>query len=274
VNYYPFHVGDYVSATRHLSWEEDAAYRRLLDTYYLTEKPLPPDVRSCCRLVLATTDPQRNAVEVVLLEFFELTDAGWINARADLEISVMRDKQGKQRDKANQRWQEARERANAVAHAAVMPRHDKSDAAASKMYADAMPPTPTPTPTPKKSKSVCAAQALLPDVEPATVADWLTVRRAKRSPLTATAVDQLRREAGRAGLSMQEVLILCCARNWVSFRADWDWQARGAINGHGPPHETAKQREARELFENLGRSRNDGNGNQRMAIDSTGKRLD
>ena len=27
MNYYPFHIGDYLSATRHLSWEEDAAYR-------------------------------------------------------------------------------------------------------------------------------------------------------------------------------------------------------------------------------------------------------
>ena len=40
MNYYPFHIGDYLSATRHLSWEEDAAYRRLLDTYYTTEKPV------------------------------------------------------------------------------------------------------------------------------------------------------------------------------------------------------------------------------------------
>ena len=25
MNYYPFHIGDYVSATRHLTWDEDAA---------------------------------------------------------------------------------------------------------------------------------------------------------------------------------------------------------------------------------------------------------
>ena len=41
MNYYPFHIGDYLSATRHLSWEEDCAYRRLLDVYYTSEKPLP-----------------------------------------------------------------------------------------------------------------------------------------------------------------------------------------------------------------------------------------
>lgn len=83
MNYYPFHIGDYLSATRHLSWEEDAAYRRLLDTYYTTEKPLPVDLRSVCRLVMATTDGQRESVQIVLEEFFIETPEGWVNRRAD-----------------------------------------------------------------------------------------------------------------------------------------------------------------------------------------------
>lgn len=99
MNYYPFHIGDYLSAARHLTWTEDAAYRRLLDTYYTTEKPLPTELRAVCRLVLATTDEQREAVEVVLNEFFELTSAGWINVRADAEIDSMRVKQSAQEDK-------------------------------------------------------------------------------------------------------------------------------------------------------------------------------
>lgn len=93
MNYYPFHIGDYLSATRHLSWDEDTAYRRLLDTYYTTEKPLPVDIRQCFRLVMATTETQREAVKVVLNEFFQLTETGWVNMRADREIDVMREKQ-------------------------------------------------------------------------------------------------------------------------------------------------------------------------------------
>jgi uncharacterized protein YdaU (DUF1376 family) len=149
VNYYPFHIGDYVSATRHLSWEEDAAFRRLLDTYYTTEKPIPLDLRAACRLVMAQTESQREAVRVVLDEFFVSTDAGWVNKRADAEIDAMRDKQQKQREKANTRWDKQRaERGNAVASA--------SDATASKTDADAMPPTPTPTPTPTPIKEKTA----------------------------------------------------------------------------------------------------------------------
>ena len=145
MNYYPFHIGDYLSATRHLSWEEDAAFRRLLDTYYTTEKPLPIDLRAVCRLVMATTDSQREAVRIVLEEFFKLGEDGWRNSRADAEIAAMREKQQKQRDKAWLRWHKhEQEHGNASA----MPRHTEADATASKSDADAMPPTPTPTPTP------------------------------------------------------------------------------------------------------------------------------
>jgi len=93
MNYYPFHIGDYASATRHLSWDEDLAYRRLLDVYYTTEKPLPADLRQVCRLVLATSETQRKAVEIVLTEFFVLAEEGWASVRADAEIELMRDKQ-------------------------------------------------------------------------------------------------------------------------------------------------------------------------------------
>ncbi len=145
MNFYPFHIGDYLSATRHLTWDEDAAYRRLLDAYYTSEKPLPIDERKVFRLVVASTEEQREAVKTVLLEFFTLTDEGWVNDRADREIAVMREKQQKQRDKANKRWHKpAEEHGNAPA----MPQHEINNATASKNDADAMPPIPIPIPIP------------------------------------------------------------------------------------------------------------------------------
>jgi uncharacterized protein YdaU (DUF1376 family) len=221
MNYYPFHIGDYASATRHLSWDEDAAYRRLLDVYYTTEKPLPVDLRAVCRLVMATTEAQREAVAIVLDEFFVATDAGWINVRADEEIAAMREKQQKQRDKANARWQKQRaEPGNPPA----MPRHGDSDAAASKTDADAMPPTPTPTPTPTP-RGKNKARSALPD-KPAGVSDplwddFIALRKAKQSPLTQTALDAIAAEAGRAGMTVADAMRECCARGWRGFKAEW-----------------------------------------------------
>jgi uncharacterized protein YdaU (DUF1376 family) len=86
VNYYPHHLGDYDSATAHLSWDEDMAYWRLLRVYYRLEKPIPADTGDACRLARAKTTAQKKAVEDVLREFFDLADDGWHNKRADEEI--------------------------------------------------------------------------------------------------------------------------------------------------------------------------------------------
>ena len=99
MNFYPFHIGDYASATRHLSWDEDAAYRRMLDVYYTSEKPLPADIKKVFRLVTAASKAQRDAVQSVLDEFFELTGAGWVNSRADAELESMREKQAATEEK-------------------------------------------------------------------------------------------------------------------------------------------------------------------------------
>lgn len=86
VNYFPFHIGDYASHTAHLSWLEDCAYRRLIDLYYSRELPIPVDQSKAFRLVRANSKDEKEAVKVVLDEFFKLTDSGWIHERCDAEI--------------------------------------------------------------------------------------------------------------------------------------------------------------------------------------------
>lgn len=87
MRHYAHNIGDYAAATRHLSFVEDAAYRRLLDRYYQEEKPLPSDVTTCCRLVAARSKEERQAVQDVLTEFFVLESDGWHQKRADREIA-------------------------------------------------------------------------------------------------------------------------------------------------------------------------------------------
>ena len=82
MHYYQFHIGDYISHTIHLSAEEDLAYRRLLDMYYDTEKPIPNNIPLVSRRLRMDSD----VVESVLNEFFTLSEDGFKNLRADLEI--------------------------------------------------------------------------------------------------------------------------------------------------------------------------------------------
>ena len=55
-------------------------------------------------------------------------------------------------------------------------------------------------------------------------ADWLTVRRQKRAPLTQTALDGLVREAVTAGIPVVEAVRICVERGWVGFKASWGWR--------------------------------------------------
>jgi len=100
--HYPFHVRDYVARTRHLSPMEDLAYRRLLDTYYTDEKPLPPDTHRCARLIAM---PEAfDAVDLVLNEFFDLREDGWHNERCDEELAKYRAMSDGGRKGASIRW--------------------------------------------------------------------------------------------------------------------------------------------------------------------------
>ena len=52
-------------------------------------------------------------------------------------------------------------------------------------------------------------------------ADFLQIRKAKRSPLTATALAGIEREAAKAGIGLQQALEVCCESGWAGFKADW-----------------------------------------------------
>jgi uncharacterized protein YdaU (DUF1376 family) len=108
--YYQHHIGDYAGATAHLSWLEDAAYRRLLELYYRQEKPLCNDLKWLCRNLRATTKDQKQAVESVLKEFFALTEEGWRHSHCDAELERMAHRAEQARASAGARWRNRRVR--------------------------------------------------------------------------------------------------------------------------------------------------------------------
>lgn len=130
MNYYEHHIGDFAEATAHLSFVEDAAYSRLIRKYYAQEKPLPVDVKAVQRLVGARSKDEREAVESVLNEFFELQDDGWHQARCDAEIARYQDKQAKAKRSAQARWsaKPAHSEGNANASPNAMRTHSEGNA--------------------------------------------------------------------------------------------------------------------------------------------------
>jgi uncharacterized protein YdaU (DUF1376 family) len=104
LNFYEHHIGDWDSATAHLSLLEEAVYGRLIRLYYRTEKPIPADVNQACRLVRAVTKQERQAVQTVLSEFFVQGPDGWRQKRCDEEINRYREKCDKASRSADARW--------------------------------------------------------------------------------------------------------------------------------------------------------------------------
>lgn len=82
VNYYTYHIGDYRTATAHLSLDEDATYKRLLDYQYDKECPIPDDPAVMARRLRSS----EKLVSAMLSEFFTLTDTGWVNKRVWDEV--------------------------------------------------------------------------------------------------------------------------------------------------------------------------------------------
>lgn len=118
MNYYPHHIGDYARKTAHLTFAEDAAYRRMLDLYYSSERPLPGNRAGLYRLLRARSKEEQRAVDTVLLEFFQQRGEAWHNDRADDEIARWQAKADKARQSAGVRWQSGRN-ANALPDTSV-----------------------------------------------------------------------------------------------------------------------------------------------------------
>jgi uncharacterized protein YdaU (DUF1376 family) len=130
VNYFELHIGDYESATAHLSILEDGIYTRLMRVYYRTEAPLPLDLEQTCRLIRVAKKSEKNIVKAVLTEFFVEHGDGWHNDRCDEEVARFQVKQDKARRSANARWGnvETDSERNANASADAMRTHSEGNA--------------------------------------------------------------------------------------------------------------------------------------------------
>lgn len=218
MNFYKHHLGDYDGATAHLSWTEDIAYTRLLRSYYRREKGFS-DTAEACRLIRANSKNERDATKAVLAEFFHEETDGWHNKRADQEIAAYQAQASTNKRIARERYQ----------HESCTNR-ERIVNEPTTLTVEKRAPNQNQNQEPSKPKSKAfAPQAALLDVDPQIVSDWLKVRKEKKAAPTETGIKAMRMEAAKAGLSMQEVLTLCCKNGWAGFKASWDWKDAAPI---------------------------------------------
>lgn len=208
MNYYPFHPGDYSIHTAHLSDFEDLAYRRLLDLYYTREEPLPDNITQIARLIRLRE--HEKDIETVLREFFSYSAGeGWLHSRCESEIAKFRDKTAK---------------AKTSARASVEARQANAQRTLNERQTEAeLTKTITITKTKGLNTRTSASAAITPPdgVSKPVWDDFCAHRKAKRAPITDTAIAGIQREALKAGWQIEDALRECCTRGWVGFKADW-----------------------------------------------------
>jgi hypothetical protein len=59
------------------------------------------------------------------------------------------------------------------------------------------------------------------DVDAQVWDDFITLRKAKKAPVTATAMRGFEREAQKAGITLERAIEVACQMGWQGFRADW-----------------------------------------------------
>ena len=230
MNYYSHHIGDYLTATAHLTLLEHGAYRRLIDVYMGTEKPLPLDRKAIYRLVMARHKEEIAAVDSVLNEFFTEAPDGYHQSRCDYEICLC----GKNRDNGKKGGRPSKNTnpdetqtkpRNNPEETQTKPRNNPEET-----QTKPNPKAPiTQYPIPNKRTPIaplpgaCDPKTLLTElgVPDAIAADWLAMRKSKRALPTDTAIKGIAREAEKAGWPLADALAVACQRGWTGFKADW-----------------------------------------------------
>ena len=200
----PLYVADYLADTSRLTTEQHGAYLLLLMDYWRNGPP-PDDDFILQQITKLRPDAWSNA-KAVLKHFFQVENGEWKHSRVEKEISDAKDK---------------KERQTARAKAGAEKRWSKKDATS---IAQALPKQcPSPSPSPKEINTIKRTSApVCPEgISLQVWNDYLAVRKAKRSPLTATALTAIEKEAGKAGWSLEKALSECVSRGWVGFKAEW-----------------------------------------------------
>ena len=203
MHYYNFNIGDYMKHTLHLTPEEDLAYRRILDMYYDTESAIPSNIP----LVSRRLRMDAKIVESVLNEFFDLTEEGYKNYRADGEIADYHKFLEKQ--KANGRL-------------GGRPKKGKKPIGN----------PPITQAEPKKSlnnkqqttnnKQINTPEGVSDDLWK----DFLVYRKRLKAPVTDRVLARLIKEADLAKMPLDQVLETIIFKGWRSFEASWITQAQ------------------------------------------------
>lgn len=247
----PLYVGPYLADTGHLSTAEHGAYLLLMMHAWRNEGALPNDperLRSITRMQPAAWRKSWPT----LRQFFEGFGDTLTQKRLTKELNKARliTDQRSEAGKASaaKRWGNGKgnETGNEMGNKGITNDQQNGRPIQSSLPSSLQTslPEPSSSPSPQQVQNSRARKraAIRPDgVSEQVWGDFIVIRKAKRAPLTDTALSGIEREAGKAGMTLQAVLEMACARGWQSFKAEW-------LNGSKQEPADVKEQARRRIF--------------------------
>ncbi len=215
MHYYKRNLGDYAKKCGRLTMLQHGAYTLLIDSCYDREKF--PTLEQAIEWTWASTEGEIEAVKFVLTRFFKLGDDGQYvqdrilaelldyHAKADINKRIALERETKRKEKTTNRAQ--------IVHEAP-PNQEPRTINQEPETNNQEPKVKT---QPRKSASIVKPE----DVGQTVWDDFLAIRKAKRSPMTQTALVGIQREADKAGWPLETAIQECVARGWQGFKAEW-----------------------------------------------------
>ena len=203
MHYYKRNLGDYAKKAGRLTMLQHGAYTLLLDACY--DREVFPTLEQAIEWTWAATDAEIDAVKFVLSRFFTLDNDGqYIQDRILEELLNYHRNADTNKRIAVER--ETKRKQNSTNRAPVV---------------DEPPPNHKPLTNnhkPIKNKTT----APMPDGMDARIwVDWLALRKSKKAAVTDTTLKGIEREASKAGMTLEQALVICCERGWAGFKAEW-----------------------------------------------------
>lgn len=207
MHYYQHHIGDFIKATARLSDAQAMAYLRLIWKYYDDERPLPDEMDVIAFQIGATEAD----VNLILRSYFKLEDDGWHQTRCDTEISEY-----------HQKAEQASKAGKASAQARMNKRLTDVEQPLNGLSTNHKPLTINQEPVTNNQGKSKRATALCPqDVDAGVWEDWKQLRKSKRATVSETVINEARKEATKAGMSLNQFFKEWCLRGSQGLKAEW-----------------------------------------------------
>ena len=216
---YMHHIGDFMRDTNYLTSLEECFYRRALDFYYLNEKPLPKETQVVMKRLRAITQEERDALTLVLNDFFILEDDGFHNKRCDAEIAIYQGNSLKNRKngKLGGRPRKNKDLENPEKTQVVI--YENLNESQSK--GNQQPTTKNQEPNIKESKFSFLDEILSLGGEKELVLDYIKHRKDKKASLLKTGFNGFKRELDKPNLDINTVMKICIDKSWRGFESEW-----------------------------------------------------